>query len=450
MAAKTRVRVNDRSVWPGIGILLAAAALRLPGLGERSLWLDEAYSVWQAGRGHITIWVIERDPVHSGLYYSLLHPWLQLGQEEFWVRLPSVWASLLMVALVGLLGWRLAGAAAGHWAALLLAVSPLDVWYAQEARMYALLALNGVLWAVALTWVRPTRPVAGFFRWWPTVPLAVLFSLGLYVDLPMILLWGGLSGLWLGDWWQRGRDPHPFSVWLIGSLFAALLAWPVWSFVPPWLQAIEARLPFPLWFWMGLLFIGPLTGGWVTALLGSRLWVASTGRRLLLSLSGLLFVFLVLWMLWPQLTLVKRIAVLFWPYLVLLTAIMFSRYGSRFWLTGLASLALLVTLQQGSMPKDDWRGAVAYLNAAAAPGDLVWLSSVADRLPYIYYQPTHPFQLGNVNHLQERGAAAANIWLITSYGGDPAIQTWLADNRFLVAHIPFYRLDIWQYQLEQP
>lgn len=451
MAAKMSVLVNGKSIGVGISILLAAAALRLPGLGGRSLWLDEAYSVWQAGRGHLTIWVTDRDPVHSGLYYSLLHPWLHLGQEEFWVRLPSVWASLLMVALVWLLGRRLAGAAAGRWAALLLAVSPLDVWYAQEARMYALLAMSGVLWAVALTWARSAGPTVGFFRWWTILPLAVFFSLGLYLDLPMILLWGGLSGIWLADWWQRGRDPQPLFIWLIGSFSGALLSWPVWSFVPPWIQAIEARLLFPLWFWVGLLFVGPLTGGWVIFFLGSRLLGDAAGRRWLLFLSGLLFICLVLWMLWPQLALFKRLAVLFWPYLVLCTAVMFNRYTSRSWLIGLASLALLVTLLgQWLVPKDDWRGVVAYLNDAAAPGDLVWLSSVADRLPYIYYQPIHPFQLGGVAQLQERGAAAPTIWLITSYGGDSALKAWLNENRTLAGHIPFYRIDIWQYSLEQP
>lgn len=51
--------------------------------------------------------------------------------------LPSALCSILGVALVWQVGRKLGGEKVGVAAAALLAVAPLDVWYAQEGRMYA-------------------------------------------------------------------------------------------------------------------------------------------------------------------------------------------------------------------------------------------------------------------------------------------------------------------------
>ncbi|MBK9051711.1 MAG: hypothetical protein IPL78_12595 [Chloroflexi bacterium] len=102
------------------------------------------------------------------------------------------------------------------------------------------------------------------------------------------------------------------------------------------------------------------------------------------------------------------------------------------------------------VPKDDWRGVVAYVNHAAAPGDLIWLASAADPLVYDYYRPEHPARIGSVADLAAAAATTRTVWLISGPAPYPPLQAWLEQNSRLVAHVPFYRVDIWQYHLSQP
>jgi len=75
------------------------------------------------------------------LSYLLLHAWIQLfGDDEPVVRSLSVLFGVLAVPLIYGVAWQLLRRRlAGLLAALLLAVSPLHIWYGQETRMYALL-----------------------------------------------------------------------------------------------------------------------------------------------------------------------------------------------------------------------------------------------------------------------------------------------------------------------
>lgn len=129
-----------------VAIFLIAVLLRFPSLGLKSLWLDEAASVRFATP------VLENvDSIHPPLYYFLLHHTMtSLGDSEAAIRLPSAIFSLANVGLLYLLGRRLADRETALLAAALLAVSPLDVWYAQEARMYAAVACATLLIALGL------------------------------------------------------------------------------------------------------------------------------------------------------------------------------------------------------------------------------------------------------------------------------------------------------------
>src|SRR3990172_6345323 len=126
-------------------VLLAAAALRLWGLGHKSLWFDEAYSVYIARQALEEIpRLLRLYDTHPPLYYVLLHLWMGVaGEGEVAGRVPSVVASLAAIGLTYLLGRRLAGEGVGLLATVLLAASPFQVTGAQEARMYPFLMLFG-------------------------------------------------------------------------------------------------------------------------------------------------------------------------------------------------------------------------------------------------------------------------------------------------------------------
>lgn len=455
---------NFRSLWPmRLAILLLATGLFLSFLGHRSLWLDEAFSVWQGQQNQTTIWLTGRDLVHSPLYYSLLHFWVRLGATEGWVRLPSALAALLAVALLGQIGRRLADESAGRRAALLLAISPLTVWYAQEARMYAPLMTVGLGLALCLVRLAQTPATSGrLVHGRLLVVMTLVLVGGLYLDLPFLLLWAGLSGIWLGLWEQRGRDRTQLFTWLASSILGWLLAWPVWAYFSQWLAEIGRRVPLPLWLVAPTIFVGPFVVGWVAAAIrpffvGEKISPPRRAERqekikqvfhwlMGLVMAGL-FSGQVVWMLSPQWGLLKRLSLLFWPYLVLLVVLWFWQKGRPWWLRVITGLALLVTVfMQVTLPKDDWRGVVAYLNDAAAPDAPIWLASAADVLPYNYYQPDYPAHIGSLAQLQAAAATPSPLWLITGPVSNPTFQTWLSENRRLVNHISFYRIDIWKYE----
>jgi len=118
---------------------ILAAVLGLVHLGTRSVWLDEAVTVNIARLEPAPfLRALAADAGNMSAYYAVMRAWVHLGEQEWVVRLPSVAFFSAAVAALWLLADRLFGRAVATTAALLLAVSPSGVRYAQEARGYAL------------------------------------------------------------------------------------------------------------------------------------------------------------------------------------------------------------------------------------------------------------------------------------------------------------------------
>jgi hypothetical protein len=138
-------------------ILLVAAALRMPTLVTRPLWLDETYSAWFSGLSLRELW--REVPVyetHPPLYYTLLKGWrLLFGASEAGLRSLSVLASLATVFLLSVSGRWLKTGSGGETvlllASLLLAVNAENIRYAQEARPYALETFAATLALISAT-----------------------------------------------------------------------------------------------------------------------------------------------------------------------------------------------------------------------------------------------------------------------------------------------------------
>jgi 4-amino-4-deoxy-L-arabinose transferase-like glycosyltransferase len=129
------------SPWALAALTGLALALRLFRLGHQDVWIDEAFTA-QLLDGTFADLIAEtaRDN-HPPLYYAVLYLLRPLGRNAVILRLPSVIVGTATVPLFYVLARRLLDARAAAYAALLLAVSPLHVYYSQEARMYALLLL---------------------------------------------------------------------------------------------------------------------------------------------------------------------------------------------------------------------------------------------------------------------------------------------------------------------
>ncbi len=86
-------------------------------------------------------WLAENDP-HPPLYYLTLHGWTGLtGESELATRTLSALLGILAIPLIGLLGrWMFGPVAAGVVMAI-VALNPLQIAQARDARMYPLLVV---------------------------------------------------------------------------------------------------------------------------------------------------------------------------------------------------------------------------------------------------------------------------------------------------------------------
>lgn len=212
----------QRSYAAYLGLFCAlalAAALRWPELSD-SLWLDELHTAWCASGSWADVAPRARIGNHSPLYFYLPRLAMTVGSaSEITLRFPSFLAGLALVPLVGRLAWRwTSDAAAGWFAATLVAIDRHLIFYSQEARPYAWLQL--LAWChAAVVWKLKHQPtlrlrlafVAGAVLMFHLHYTAALFCLGEAV----FLLWVAAVG------WRTAapyRWRHLFTDWLIIAL----------------------------------------------------------------------------------------------------------------------------------------------------------------------------------------------------------------------------------------
>jgi mannosyltransferase len=126
-----------------IALTALAAALRLPTLGSQSLWLDEVLTgrLARGSLGDLLHQVAEQE-ANPPLFYLVEWLWTRLaGTSELALRLPSAVCGIALVPVAYAIGRRLGQPRAAVALAALVAVHPLLVYYSQEARGYAAVAL---------------------------------------------------------------------------------------------------------------------------------------------------------------------------------------------------------------------------------------------------------------------------------------------------------------------
>jgi len=163
--------------WLILGlILLLALFLRSYRLDGQSLWADEGNSAALAARSLAAITRDAAHDIHPPLYYYFLHLWVRLwGNSEIALRSLSALAGTIMVFATFLLGRELFPRRVAYVAALLAAISPFQVYYSQEARMYILVALWSVLAVLFFVrWMRSWTGAGAAARG-RAIPSAVLY-----------------------------------------------------------------------------------------------------------------------------------------------------------------------------------------------------------------------------------------------------------------------------------
>jgi uncharacterized membrane protein len=249
-----RVRLRDR--LPFFLILLVGTALRLYRLGADSLWYDETVSVYLAGSPLGELLRHTAGDIHPPGYYILLRSWLVgIGYPtghadpsgiglEFATGFFSLAFGIALIALAYSLARSIASRATALAAAAAVAVSPYNIWYSQEARMYTLAAGLGLVAVYALLTGtgltgRPRKSRRDRFVPWLAYALAA--AAGLYVVYYFSFLLLALN-LWvlvllLFRKIQRGCTLP----WLLANL-AALALYAPWITVA-WRQATSPPVP---------------------------------------------------------------------------------------------------------------------------------------------------------------------------------------------------------------
>ena len=162
--------IEEFAPWLVITITVIGGLLRVFALGNKGMWLDETFSVWMASHSvaEMLQWIVRIDQ-HPPLYYLLLHYWIALnGDTPYDVRLLSVLFGAGTIPIIYLIGKRMSGVVMGLVAAVFLALSLFNIYFAQETRMYTLLTFNAAVAIYALvrllTDARSVRPIGSQFR----------------------------------------------------------------------------------------------------------------------------------------------------------------------------------------------------------------------------------------------------------------------------------------------
>ncbi|MEZ4677232.1 MAG: glycosyltransferase family 39 protein [Caldilineaceae bacterium] len=417
-----------------MSLLLLGAFLRFYTIGVKTIWLDEAFSIWLSHHTLLDLWgwLIKIDQ-HPPLYYTLLHFWQQLfGDLQGAVRALSALCSTLAIPCFYAAGRRLFDRAVALVATLLLVTAPFHVRYAQETRMYALLTL-AVAMALYLLARLLFEPVERQPRWlWPAFGVtqaavmwthntaAIFFPLALNLAIGGAVFWqhgqGGVSSLPALNWPDFERR------WLRTQLLA-LICWLPWS-VPFLIQSLgvvrEFWIPFPnagivyetlhnfhlahqpespvpwllgdLLYWgLGIIGIWSLRRRGALLALLFMLFSLPIGGEWLVSLRRPIFSDRTL--IWVTL-----------PYYLLVAAgvIQLERWGSgivtgpvrryRGQLVAGCSLLALLTLNGQALAnyyshfaKEGWDEAAAYVADQAEPNDLLLFHATWVQLPFDYY-----------------------------------------------------------------
>ena len=117
-------------------IFFLGLGLRVYGLGNHNFWYDEAMSFYDSSLIKLSNFVFFQ---HNQLYFLFLRFWsLCFGKSEFALRSLSMVFGVLSIPLAYKIGRLFFDRRVGLASALILAISPMHIWYSQEARGYCL------------------------------------------------------------------------------------------------------------------------------------------------------------------------------------------------------------------------------------------------------------------------------------------------------------------------
>ena len=442
-------RVEKQQVLLLVLILGLAAIVRFFAIDASSLWHDEGNSWALIQRGYQQIARDAAADIHPPGYYWLLKVWSTLfGTSAMAIRSLSAICSLLLVYVVYAIGRQsvkqetVAEQFLPYFpllAALITALNPFQIYYSQEARMYALLALESalVMWALlALLSLPAVQARGGLLSWrrWLNWPSALFVGAGVaglwtHYSFPIVLLAASIGYLltWFlvrgqadglaqtddpGDTPQWGNLIHFVVLNLVVILLylpwlptavTRVLQWPKGGVATSPMDGLQQSMTTLLfgpmqsvvelpWLWTLAALLLPILGA--IALRRTRSWIALS--LWLLAPIGLMFALGLFSEAFLKFLLVAS------PAWALLAAASPSLVRGRPRLThglqatvavaaALVAVQLLPAYYADDLVRDNYAGVARYVAAVGDPEtDLVLLNAPGQRDVWSYYDPGLP------------------------------------------------------------
>ncbi len=224
--------------------------LSILGIFHKDFWLDEAiyYAVSKQVLPNLLSASLTIN--HPPLYFLFLHFWLRSGQSEFFLRLPSIIFGILSILLVYRISKTLFNEKVASFSLILFALSPLNVHFSGETRMYSLwtvLVLSSFYFFLKLL----KNPKRIFF-----FLFSFFFLLSLYTHYSSILFFLSLNIFLL---LKKGLLKEQLSSFFLWQLSAAVF------FLPWFLPFLSSPHPpswsFPLILGIPATFVSFVVGG---------------------------------------------------------------------------------------------------------------------------------------------------------------------------------------------
>ena len=474
--------------WGMLLLILLGFGLRLHNAERFSFWTDEgltplraSYSVPEIVSNHVTIQEGITNDTHPPFFFLIIHFSRQLfGETDFAYRFPALLAGVLLVPLLATLGRRMKGLGLGLTVAGLTAVNPLQIWYANEARMYTLAVLlvtaaSYILWQ-AISQQTNRSLVQLLFLY------LLLAGLAFYTHYTAALLIAGQAVFWILILWRQGHKRLLVGTAVLALIIAApLIPYTVPRFfsgyeanfyhVSPWIMLQDVVRFFALgrsadFEATGVILLN--VGAFLLLLFG--LWQAKGGWRrpfLLIWLLALVFGLMIGSILFkPMYQGVRHIMLgspaflllLGWGIVGLAEQLRSAKHRARLlWGMGLAvgltvvivgPVIALDNYYNGRFGKDDFRSLIDYVEARAGANDvIVYNNAILLPLHNHYRQrpdiavtasPIYPTRADtSPAQLTELAQRYSHIWFVTDPPADGrdangVVQQWLDDNLLLV------------------
>jgi mannosyltransferase len=394
---------------------VVALALRIPGLNS-CMWLDEVLTMVRFARPPLAQIVSSFPDQNQHMLYSLMaHVSLSIFGEHVWaLRVPSVLFGVASIWALFLLGRRLIGERPALLACALMTVSYHHIWFSQNARGY----MGLLFFTLIATWL--WLEAMDQDRWSMWVGYAVSIALGMWIHMTIVFVAAAHALIFLLVWLSSGRDPKrlgraaaayglatTLSLQLIAIALPEFLRTGIGEVSPPteWTNPLwvvreslrSLRIGFAgaavvfcggilvLTGWVDLLrkqaraawalILPGIAGGGLMLIIGHNLWPRffffCMGFALLITVHG-------------ALELPRRIGRIAPP------AVRWSpKLGYA--LSALIIAASAVTVPRCyALPKQDFTGAMAYVEQQRRPGDTVVVVGLAEHVYPVYYAPSWP------------------------------------------------------------